>query len=105
VKDRTFERALCVGAILLGSATLSGCTPTTGKITGDVLTGLCDIGFMAIGAPSGEVICGDINVIEQMIANRNKTAAAGATVVAPMSQGDLFAMVKASGQWRPAKVK
>lgn len=91
--------------LLIAITFVCSCTPTTGKITGDVLTGLCDVGFMAIGAPSGEIICGDINVIEQMIANRNKTATAGAGVVAPMTQADLFAMVKASGQYRPAKVK
>jgi hypothetical protein len=80
------------------------CTPQQGAITSDVLTGLCDVGFVALGAPGGEVICGDINVIEQMIANRNKSTA-GASVIAPMTQTDLYMMVKASGQWRPARVK
>jgi hypothetical protein len=83
---------------------IPSCTPTTGAITGDILTGLCDVGFVALGAPGAMPICADINTIEQMIANRNKTTA-GAGVVAPMTQTDLYMMVKASGQYKPARVK
>jgi hypothetical protein len=84
---------------------LLGCTAQQGAITGDILTGLCDAGTIALGMPGATPICADINLVEQLIANRNKTAATGAVAPAPMTQGDLYMMVKASGQYKPARVK
>ena len=84
---------------------LVGCTTQQGVITGDILTGICDAGTIALGMPGATPICADINTVEQMIANWNKSNAAGATVAAPMTQTDLYMMVKASGNYKPARVK
>lgn len=90
--------------LLLAAISLVGCTSQQGAITSEVLTGICDVGFIALGAPGAVPICADINAIEQQIANR-KTSTPGRGVLAPMTQTDLYMMVKASGQWRPARVE
>jgi hypothetical protein len=85
---------------------IPSCTAQQGAITGDILTGICDAGAIALGAPGAVPICADINIVEQMYANWAKTqASGGATVTRPMTQTDLYMMVKASGRFKPARVK
>jgi hypothetical protein len=81
---------------------LVSCTPTTGKIAADVLVGACDVGAILLAAPGLEPICADIPVIEQLLNNWKQSRAMGLTM-RPMSQTDLYMMVKTSGRYKPAK--